>query len=306
MANEIIIAFFLKKAKHGKRNNKLACPRNKSRPFEYYKQTKLKNMKKLLFVWIYLSTMALASADCSDWATSFYPNGQTLSSQGIMVIEGYGQASQVVSQFNTTYPIYLQSAKHKVKLTIKETNKGYGTLQVVLVPAEPLKVGEKYTLVIEKYMPQAEHHTFTKHNYSTQKYEPPTWEITNTVQNTLSWAKKPTETKKHYVEFGCGPSRSVAFSFEVKGSADYLVRVTLTNTAKKTKSTYYILPENTQNVAVQALSIGHSMCSGEFAFGQEVDYTATFDLVDTSGKITAWVGKEVAFKKPTKETRDEE
>jgi hypothetical protein len=256
-------------------------------------------MKKLLFVWIYLSTMALASAECSDWATSFYPHGQTLSAQGIILIEGYGEASQIVRQFNGVYPIYLKAGKHKVKLTIKETNKGYGTLQVVLMPAERLKVGETYTFVIENYTPAVEHFTFTKHNYTTQKYEVPTWKITEAVQSPLAWVKTPTESKKRYTEFGCGPAISVEFNCEVKGSADYLVRVTLTNTAQKNQSSYYILPQNNT-----ILTIGHGMCSGEFGFQQELDYTATFDLVDSAGKITAWAGKAVAFKKPTTETRD--
>lgn len=255
-------------------------------------------MRKLLFLWIYLVAITHAWADCSDWATDFYPNNQKLASNGIIIVEGYADAASILRDFNKTYPIFLQAGKHKVKLKIKETYTGYGTVQVILMPVEPLKVGEMYDFVIEGYTPKSEYHTFTKYNMPDNKYEKPTWKIIEEAKNTLSWVKKPTETQKRYAELGCGPSMYVDFACEVKGSEAYLVRVTLTNKAKKTKKTYYIIPSS------NTLSIGHSMCSGEFSYEEEVDYIATFDLVDLAGKVTAWEGKGVAFARPTVQTRD--
>ena len=256
-------------------------------------------MKKLLLgiCCLFLAT-TLTFAECGGWATHFFPSGKELASNGIILFEGYGGAATLVKGLDTQYPIYLVSGKHKVRLKVKEMHQGYSTFQAFLVHTEPLEVGREYEILVENYKTE-EHHAITKYNPQMQESQKPTWKIVEAGKASLEWVKKPVVGAKHYAAFGCGPAISIMFNMEVKANTAYYIKAIMTNTKTKQVNTYYLEPNE-----INQVSIGHGMCSGQFGFGEEKEYKITFDLIDLAGNNTAWKGEPIKFARPTEETAE--
>jgi hypothetical protein len=255
-----------------------------------------KNMKNILLGLLgWCLTIAPTFAECADWHTNFFPASNTLPANGMVIFEGYGEAVAVALNLDTQYPIYLQAGKHKVRLKVKERNTGYNTMQVVLEPTEALKEGETYKIVVEKYVPKSEHHKILQYNSQTHQNAEASWTATTSIAKaSLAWLTKPTVGKKSYAELGCGPVAHVDFDFKIKANSPYFLKATLTNLATKQTSSYIFEQKEGNSV-----SIGHSMCSGEFAFGDGKNYEITFELVDATGKIIVQKGKPIQFTKPS-------
>ncbi len=262
-------------------------------------------MKKTIFILALISFIFtnFVQAKCSDWSTEFYPSNSFLTSKGIIVFKGYGGAFQIVNGLGKEYPVFMQSGNHKVALKIKEIYRGFNTLQAVLEPTEPLKVGEEYEFIVENYKPIDEFHNIQKYNQKTIKYEKPIWKIVENsknegVKNETIWQKLPTVKEKKFTAFGCGPSVHVIFSTKIKSNSGYYVKATLTNTKTKYVSSYLF-----NALYDETIAIGHGMCSGEFGFGIDKDFSIVFDLVDLEGKSMKMETKPITFEAPVEKSR---
>jgi len=249
-------------------------------------------MKNILVISALLFSTFTAFADCAGSGIYFWPQTPTIKQNSIIVIECYAQSQKIISELNSTYPIYLKSGDNKIKLNVSEICVGQFYLtQAILVPEEKLQAGLDYELCIDNLEGKE---TFTKWNSTTKKHEAIKWQVeegTDTEKPT--WTKKPDLQKKTYVPFGCGPAVNVHFNFAVYDESPFLLRATVTNVETSTKSTYYL----NLNKGTEVL-IGHNMCSGAFKFDEGKQYEISFDIVDYSGNTTAWAYNNILFTAP--------
>lgn len=251
-------------------------------------------MKKALLFFAFIGLHWGSKADCSDWALSAWPSGNTIHANGIFMIEGYAFAQKIIDELNIKYPVYLVSGEEKIKLVVKETLKGQmGVTQAILSPEKPLTVDKDYTLHIgnigDREQPK-------KYNAFIQTWQNYTWKVVKGEDKKAPmWDARPTEKDKSIVHFGCGPAAFVYFNCVLDESAgEVLVRTSVTDTKTLKTTTYYLQPQK------GLISIGHGMCAGAFKFESD-HYEVSFDLMDTSGNITYWQGGSIKFTPPVDE-----
>jgi hypothetical protein len=248
-------------------------------------------MKKLiLFILISLSITQL-QAKCAWRGLYAFPKGNTIKANSMIVIEGYGGSQKIIEELNDKNPVYLVNGNEKISLKIKETCVGqFHLTQAILFPEKSLKVGVKYTLVIENLEKES---GLTRWNSEKKKHE----SIVYTVEEGVDTEKPvfnslPKEIDKSMIYYGCGPAVYVNFKCDVKESSEYLVKTTVKSLTSGSITTYYVEPGKDK------ISIGHGMCSGEFNFIDGEEYEIEFTLVDASGNETPWTGDRIKFTRP--------
>ncbi|NLE05785.1 MAG: hypothetical protein GX638_13435 [Crenarchaeota archaeon] len=252
-------------------------------------------MKQKTLILIFTLLTVKAFADCIVTGIYFWPSGETIKQNSIIVIEGYAESQNIIFDLNKKYPIYLQSGGKKVNLTIKEILLGeYDLTQAILTVDEKLEVGKIYEIFIDS-LPDYES-SLRKWNTKTKKYETAKWTVIKGIDTIgPTWKKKPVETKKTLAYYGCGPATFVHFNFKIDDKSEFLIKTTVTSLKTKKKSTYYLEPEDS------TIQIGHGMCSGAFLFKDGDEYEVSFDIMDASGNLTAWTEKKILFTKPNDE-----
>jgi hypothetical protein len=240
-------------------------------------------------------------ADCAGGGMYFWPYGGVVRQNTIFMVEGYARDQDWVLALNTSYPVYLKSGDEVVKLTVKETCVGqYDLTQAILIPESKLTAGKEYEMIIDNIpgytMP------LKTWNYKTSKYEPVKWKVLEGDDITKpAWTKKPDESKKTLIHFGCGPAVNVHFNFAVYDESPILLRTTVTNISSSKSTTYYL-----DATDLTTLGIGHDMCSGAFFYPEaDTNFTIVFDIVDASGNVNPWALDPIAFTKPTDENSSE-
>lgn len=248
----------------------------------------------LILSFIFLTNQIFSK--CGGSSISFWPEGKTIQQNQLIIIEGYHYNEDIIGELNKKYPIFLISGNQKIKLQVKEINRGDFRLnQAILIPEMSLTVGIEYTCVVEN-LPENLTDIFKKWNSDSQRYESVTWTVSSSSNTDIEkpmWIKKPVEINKRYVQYGCGPGIHIDFKYEVKDASDVLIKTSVTNIKTKKSTTFYF-PADHSNT----LSIGHGMCSGAFEFEGE-KYEITFDLVDIFGNQNAWDIIPITFTKPT-------
>lgn len=249
-------------------------------------------MKKLILLFLLTFSISYVKASCAWSGLYAFPKGTSIKTNSMIVIEGYGDSQKIIEQLNDKFPVYLVNGNEKISLKIKETCVGqFHLTQAILFPEKSLKVGVKYTLVIEKLENKNE---FTRWNSELKKREP----IVYTVEDGVDTEKPifnslPKEISKSLEYLGCGPAIYVDFTCDVKESSEYLVKTTVKSLTSGIITTYYVEPGKNK------ISIGHGMCSGEFNFTDGEEYEIEFTLVDASGNETPWTGDRIKFTRPS-------
>jgi len=249
-------------------------------------------LKSFCIVITLLIAHSSSYADCSSSGIYFWPQSPTIKQNSIIVIEAYAMSQKIISELNSTYPIYLKSEKNKIKLNIREICIGQFQLtQAILVPEENLTAGLEYEIFIEN-LPEGDE--LKQWNIASGKYESIKWKVEEGIDNTLpTWTKKPNEEKKSYILFGCGPGKNVHFNFAAYDESPVMLKTKVTHAISGKSATYYLVVDNRTQVQV-----GHDMCSGAFTFKDGEAYEVSFDIVDFSGNLTAWTYDNIKFTAP--------
>lgn len=252
-------------------------------------------MKQLLTVIIGLFWTAWVYADCAGRGLSIFPGGQTIKQNSIFVLHGYAESQHVILGLNKKHNIYLKSGNKKIKLLVTEIHVGQFYLtQAVLRPETALESGLEYTMHIDN-LPKYE--SLGSYNRTTRKYEPIKYKVIAAIDNEKpQLLTKPSEIKKTFVQYGCGPSIHVIFSNPAKDNSDLIVKTTVKNLKTGKETTYYIEPDGDK------IKVGHGMCSGAFDFDDSDHYEVAFSFMDSCGNQTSWTGARIQFTKPTETT----
>lgn len=223
-------------------------------------------------------------------ALFFWPSGNQIKENSIIVIDAYGRSQQIMLKSNCQ--AYLVSGSQKVGLIpLKVCYGQFNLTQVILKPETTLTPGKKYELII-KGVGDIDH-LLDRYNPNTNKYEKIIWEvITGIDTENPSWKSLPVYKDETWIEYGCGPAVSANFSFAAKDESEYLVKATVKSNKTNTESTYYL--HTFENI----IQIGHGMCSGEFYLENGTTFEVAFGLMDASGNEIGWEGSPLKFKCP--------
>jgi len=249
----------------------------------------------IIFVF-FLST--IAAADCPDrgiWALS---RSSVLNRNGIIILEFHGGDERIVPGLGKQYPVYLESEKEKVILTVVETFDGEKSLtEVVLRPVSLLTENETYTLRIDGLTPfQSRPERF---NDSTYQPESPTYKINNLIDTDApAFDADPSEQKKTLKYYGCGPASWVYFTIKGTDKSELFVKAKVKNTVSGYTSVYILPVEN------GVTKVGSGMCIGAFTLNGSDNFEVAFQLYDQSGNGSNW-GKYIPFTRPAVVSRNE-
>ena len=232
-------------------------------------------------------------ADCASSGIWPLTQSSVLNRNGVIILEFYGGSQEVVPGLGKEHPIYLESEKEKVALSVIETFVGEKYLtQVVLKPVSVLAENEIYALVIDGIT------RLGRYNSITQKYVPFTYKINNVIDNDApTFNADPFEQKKTFVYAGCGPVSWVYFTINGMDKSELFVKAKVRSETSGKTSVYILAIEN------GITKVGHGMCSGAFNFSDGDNFDVAFQLFDQSGNESNW-GKSIFFTKPSVITVD--
>lgn len=247
-------------------------------------------MKNILVLLIALLQINFAWSDCMSGGINAYPKSSAISSNSIIIVEGFGTAQKIIDSINNKYPVYLQSGQKKVKLKVKYTLKGnFNLTQVILIPEKPLEVGKTYELKIDENP-----HRLTRYNPSSGSFENITWTVKKPIKRPLlAFNSPPKHQKGSYEMFGCGPAAYTHFEIDISTKKEIFIKVDLFDITDSTTVTYCLPYEN-----LKTLDVGHGMCSGAFNFTKNNQYKIRFKLFDFQGNKSAGNSEWIKFKSP--------
>lgn len=255
-------------------------------------------MKNVTLFILSLFITTIASGKCSNSGIYSLSKSPTLNKNGLIILEFYASSQSLISDLNKKYPIYLKSAKGKVRLNIIETLQGeMSVTQIILKPASELKADEIYSLQIDN-LPKYERKP-ERYNIVSNKWEKVTFKINNSVDNDIpTLSRTPTKQKETLVLYGCGPSSWVYFNIAGQDKSELFVRTTIKNKVTRQSTTYILSLED------GVVKVGHGMCSGAFHFDNSDNFEVAFQLFDQSGNKSC-LTKAISFSKPTVLTNEE-
>ncbi|NJB84213.1 hypothetical protein [Wenyingzhuangia aestuarii] len=235
-------------------------------------------MKKIFF-FILLSLSMNAFSKCKEPHFSIYPYSDNLPQNSLILIQGNTNTQkEIISLLNKDFPIYLKSNNEIVNLNVKEIFSGQSlTKQAILIPERKLIIGEEYELIIEN-INSNEKELLSKYNHDTKKFESIKWIITNSNHSITRIKEKPEFLSFNSQSYGCGPSQNVNFKFPDSESESIILKSELIDLKTNIKTTYCIIKNKGEN-----LSIGRSMCGGEFYFNLNSFYKIRFNIIDDEG-----------------------
>lgn len=246
----------------------------------------------LLFIVLIFLLKVNIYSKCASGGIYFWPNGNTIRQNSLIVIEGYAESQEIISALNKLYPVYLKSSKGKIPLKVKAVYTGeFRITQAILKPEKTLTAGMEYEFHIDN-LPNREK-SIDRYNDKTGKYEPVKWKVIEGVDKEKPiWKSKPKIIEKKFIRYGCGPEIEVIFSCDVIDKSEFLIKAVLTKLKTNRVVEYYLTPSKNK------IYVGHDMCSGAFTFDESDEYEIDFSLLDASGNFTPWEGKEIRFYKP--------
>lgn len=224
-----------------------------------------------------------ASADCTASAppAPMLAPDRVLPMNTQIVVERYdvrGGLRRVMEQ----KPLVLVGAGAPVPLQITAAYTGEMHMeQVVLVPARALVANSQYQL----RLPGA-----------SQPFPVRIGAMTDTTPPV--WREAPRVRESHYVPFGCGPSLGVAIEVPVQDDGPQLfLRASVLPIGQTTEGPrpvlYLLVPQKDR------VTIGHSMCSGEFRLQSKVQYQVQLTAVDLAGNETPAPGPPLTIVGPS-------
>lgn len=248
-------------------------------------------MKKIIYLLILYFSSQNLFADCAGTGIDFWPIGNTIKQNSLIMIDGYAESQRIINGLNKKYSVYLKSKDHEVQLTVIEIQKGeFWITQAILRPSEKLKSGQEYQLFIDS-LPEYEE-PLRKWNPDKKEYEEVKWTVSSGTDLTKpNFTSIPTESKKVLEYYGCGPESYVIFNHSVNDSSEFLIKTTVANLSTNETTTYYLTTIENE------IYVGHGMCSGAFKLNNGQEYEVTFAILDASGNKGNPTNK-ILFKAP--------
>jgi hypothetical protein len=250
-------------------------------------------MKKL-FLLIAANVISVSLwAKCASSGLYFFPSGPYISSNPVIVIDGYATDQQTIRDLSGKHAAWLISGKEKIKLIVQETLEGqYGLTQAVLKPEHPLKKGMNYKLHIDG-IPKKKAEAMLR-RYQDDKWTTVSWTVSRGEKKFAKpeWASTPVKSGEEYTMFGCGPAVYVNFDVSVRSEGQYLVKTIVADKASGKETAYYLPVENGK------IRIGHGMCSGAFNFAANSTYSVYFQVMNEKGDVSLISGRPMSFEAP--------
>jgi hypothetical protein len=255
-------------------------------------------MKIVVTILSLLFLLTNATAKCKGSGILLVGSSITVNINPVIIIDFFGSSQSLVGGLNKKHPIYLKAGNEKIRLEVIETLVGdFGLTQVVLKPVIVLKKGTSYELKIDKLGTRDEKPE--QYNQKLNKWTAITLlALDKADKETPLLTSIPTEIKKTFTAFGCGPAKWVYYNLSYTDNSNVFVKAYLKNTTTG-KTTQYIVP-----VEDGRIKIGHGMCSGGFAFVESNYYEISFSLIDESGN-TGVKTEAIPLKQPTTNDKSE-
>lgn len=256
---------------------------------------KSKQMKKLFLV-IAASLMAInVWAKCAGSGFSFFPAGPEISSNPLIVIDGYAASQQAIRDLATKHPAWLVSGRDRVRLIVQETLEGqYMITQALLHPERPLQKGLIYELEIDGMSKKEEKAQLRRYDKEKNEWGVVKWKVANPKDDSPApeWISAPVKTGEQYSVFGCGPAMWVNFQAGIKSNGEYLVKAVVKEKHTGKELSWYLPVINGE------IKLGHGMCSGAFRFVEKGSYSVYFQIVDNEGHRSAASEQPIDFNAP--------
>ena len=236
-------------------------------------------------------------AECSMSGLWAYPSSKSISSNSIIMVEGYSFSQRIVDSLNISYPAYLQTDDHRIDLEVVDICIGeYQLTQAVLQPKQSLVRGKSYQLKIGN-LSDWEQKDLRKWNSLEKRYEPISWIVDKKDDQTEPmWAEMPKLSDRSTIWYGCGPAIYATFELQVQDQSQTFVTTELYDVTQNKVCTYHLpISENGK------LNVGHGMCSGAFFYLEKGEYQIRFSLLDMSGNTNSNWTEWISFKSPFKE-----
>ncbi|MDG1913027.1 MAG: hypothetical protein P8I55_00370 [Crocinitomix sp.] len=245
-------------------------------------------MKALLSLLLICFVSLQSFADCAGSGIWAWPQTETISENPVIYIEGYFMDQETVRKIGKEYALYLVSPSHMARLEVIEVLEGEMHLtQVMLKPIATLQADVEYVLSLSS-IPKKSTNSPKKLDLN---FPDSKWTVKARKDKTLPlFTSSPTWVSSKVIYYGCGPSNRMAFEFKTNKQNNFLIRTTLTNTADKSQSTYYLAAKE------GIVSVGHGMCSGAFTPREGVKYKLEFSLLDASWNKGKSASCEVVYK----------
>lgn len=220
------------------------------------------------------------------WRIDVWPRTNEISSNSLLIVEGYGRSQEVIRKLNKKHKIYLKSETAEISLEVVNIYEGQFRLtQAVLKPSSKLIPGTTYTLQIDS-LDEYEKKDFYRDNFK--------WLVNDKLDNeTPTWSGIPKYINKQKNKYGCGPASFVDFCVCYQDNSLVVIFTKLKEIKTGKISEYLVTPDST------SLRIGHGMCSGEFDFEDGEEYEIFFSLMDASGNRNDTLTKAIQFISPT-------
>lgn len=250
-------------------------------------------MKEILILLILIFGVNSSFAKCSMIGMSFFPETKEISLNSMFIIQGYAFSQKTIKSFKEN-KVYLKSENGElVELNLQEILIGQKKLsQAIFCPATELEPNTKYHL---KFSENNENKTDETSIYELDKKESEKvyWITTNnkSVKSLNSDITLEFE-KTQITHYGCGPEAYAIFNIKNNPDSEIWYRTELTELETNEKFVYYIKEWKGK------LNVGHSMCSGAFAFKKEGKYKVRFTPMNIDGKkstTTNWITFESPF-----------
>jgi hypothetical protein len=258
--------------------------------------------KFIILVSLWSSTTLFA--ECRSSGFNVCPYTDSLSTNGLIFIDGYMDSQEIIRNLNTKYPIYLVSKDSKIKLNVVQTYEGQMRLTfAVLKPETELMPKTVYRLKIDK-IKKTEWNKDDLTWWGENGMNEIKW-TTTSKRDTIPTKAEETITflRRNYTQLGCGPQRDLSFSINVNDTNLCFIEInvkelTTGKELKYLKQIDYYDKEKHKRL----LTIGHSMCSGELTFENDSEYEISFiKLIDASGNEFPLDIPKILTRPPTKE-----
>ncbi|WP_421754291.1 hypothetical protein [Croceimicrobium sp.] len=233
---------------------------------------------------ILLSLSLSLQARCTSRGIWVKTLQDSLANGDLIQLIAYAHSIDILDSLGSKYPVYLQSAAHKVELEIVESYKGQvSTASVYLRAKTPLKAGDYYEFHIDNLDPYHEYHLKEREKKGAEGQYKGWWIAKGRSLPVPVQMIPPVFSETIFLPLGCGPESFCKFIADSSYRNRYEVKVELYNHNSQT-SHISVLGISLDN----ELWVGTNMCSGNFYFIKNHSYKIRFCLRNARGEESEW------------------
>jgi len=241
-------------------------------------------MQKIGSILLLLSLSLGLQAKCTSRGIWVKTLQDSLANGDLILLEAYARSINILDSLGSKYPVYLQSAAHKVELEIIEYYKGQVSISRVYLKAKaPLKEGDYYEFHIDNLDPYHEYHLKEREKKGDEGQYKGWWIAKRKSLPVPPQMNPPIFLETTFEFMGCGPEGFIKFELDSSYLKNYEIKVELFNHNSQTSDIYIL-----QNSMGNQLWVGRDMCSGAFNFLSNHSYKVRFCLRNARGEESEW------------------